>query len=220
MKLEEITGRIKKLVHENPKRAAVAALIILVALAAVITLLQIIFNAGASTYSGTIEAVVIHVGALAGGRVEVVKVKEGDPVEKDQFLVQINRIDGRKERIYSPIDGVTLERLAEPGEVITAGSSLLTISDLDALTLTVYVPEDRYGQISLGQACQVTVDSFPGQTFSGIVRHIADQAEFTPRNVQTTGSRKTTVFAIRIELAPSGGKLKPGMPADVQFEAQ
>ncbi len=50
--------------------------------------------------------------------------------------------------------------------------------------------------------------------------HIADQAEFTPRNVQTADGRKSTVFAITLELAPSGGKLKPGMPADVWLPAR
>jgi HlyD family secretion protein len=94
---------------------------------------------------------------------------------------------------------------------------LITISDLNALTLTVYVAEDRYGQIMLGQTCQVMVDSFPGRTFLGTVSHIADQAEFTPRNVQTTESRKNTVFAIKLTLEPSAGLLKPGMPADVDF---
>ncbi|MFZ4850312.1 MAG: ABC transporter permease [Caldilinea sp.] len=68
-----------------------------------------------------------------------------------------------------------------------------------------------------GYSYPVTVDSFPKEVFTGTVRHIADRAEFTPRNVQTTDSRKTTVFAVRLDLAPSAGKLKPGMPADVNF---
>ena len=63
----------------------------------------------------------------------------------------------------------------------------------------------------------MSVDSFPGQTFEATVTHIADQAEFTPRNVQTTESRVTTVFAIDLTINSSDGKLKPGMPADVSF---
>jgi len=61
------------------------------------------------------------------------------------------------------------------------------------------------------------VDAFPGQVFKGSVRRIADRAEFTPRNVQTVEGRKSTVFAVVLALDPSGGKLKPGMPADVTF---
>ena len=90
-------------------------------------------------------------------------------------------------------------------------------ADLEHLTLTVYVPEDRYGQILLGESYPVTVDSFPSEIFTGTVSHIADRAEFTPRNVQTTDSRKTTVFAVKLDLAQNGGKLKPGMPADVNL---
>jgi HlyD family secretion protein len=95
---------------------------------------------------------------------------------------------------------------------------LLTLARLSDLTITVYVPEDRYGELSLGQTAQVMADSFPGETFSGTLVFISGQAEFTPRNVQTTAGRKTTVFAIKLSLADTTGKLKPGMPADVLFK--
>lgn len=88
---------------------------------------------------------------------------------------------------------------------------------LDALTITVYVAETDYGRIQLGQPAQVTVDSYPGRTFGAQVAHIADQAQFTPRNVQTTEGRATTVYAIRLSVANPDGVLKPGMPADVTF---
>jgi multidrug resistance efflux pump len=120
--------------------------------------------------------------------------------------------------VRASIDGLVLDRLVEPGEIAAPGTPLVTLIDPADLTLTVYVAEDRYGQIALGQTYPVTVDSFPGQTFQGTVTYIANQAEFTPRNVQTTDSRKNTVFAIRLDLPPSDGKLKPGMPADVHFQ--
>ena len=119
--------------------------------------------------------------------------------------------------VHSPLAGLVLYRHVEPGEIASAGAPLVTVIDPEHLQLTVYVPEDRYGRIQMGQVLPVTVDSFPGETFQGTVTHIAEKAEFTPRNVQTTDNRKTTVFAIRLDLAPSGGKLKPGMPADVHF---
>ncbi len=120
--------------------------------------------------------------------------------------------------VSAPADGVILSRNIEPGEVVNPGSVILTIAQLSDLTLTVYVPEDRYGEVALGQEVSVSVDSFPGQTFKAIVVHIADQAEFTPRNVQTVEGRKTTVFAIKLRLDDPEGKLKPGMPADVIFK--
>jgi HlyD family secretion protein len=79
------------------------------------------------------------------------------------------------------------------------------------------VPEDRYGQISLGEKATVKVDSFPGSTFTSAVTHISDQAEFTPRNVQTAEGRSSTVYAIKLTVTDPQGKLKPGMPADVTF---
>jgi HlyD family secretion protein len=94
----------------------------------------------------------------------------------------------------------------------------LTLARLSELTITVYVPEDRYGELSIGQTAQVTADSFPGEVFSGTVINISGQAEFTPRNVQTTTGRKTTVFAIKLAMGETTGKLKPGMPADVLFK--
>lgn len=120
--------------------------------------------------------------------------------------------------IFAPADGVIFSRNIQPGEVANPGSIVLTLGNLDALTITVYVAEDRYGEIALGQAVDVTVDSFPGETFSATVIHIADRAEFTPRNVQTADGRKTTVFAIKLQLDDPEGKLKPGMPGDVIFK--
>jgi membrane fusion protein YbhG len=119
--------------------------------------------------------------------------------------------------ILAPSDGVVLTRAVEPGEVSMPGGGLLTLGDLGRLSLTVYLPEDRYGSVRLGDGARVTVDSYPGETFSGSVQRVADQAEFTPRNVQTPAGRRTTVFAVKLELDNPEGKLKPGMPADVVF---
>jgi multidrug resistance efflux pump len=120
--------------------------------------------------------------------------------------------------ISAPANGIILTRNIEPGEVAAAGSVVLTLAESDSLTITVYVPEDRYGEITLGQPATVTVDSFPGQTFTATVTYIADKAEFTPRNVQTAEGRKTTVFAIKLRVTDTESKLKPGMPADVTFK--
>ncbi|PKO23716.1 MAG: hypothetical protein CVU38_02480 [Chloroflexi bacterium HGW-Chloroflexi-1] len=118
----------------------------------------------------------------------------------------------------APADGVILTRAIQPGEVVAPGGTALTLGRLDDLTITVYVPEDRYGEISLGQSATVSVDSFPGETFTATVVYIADKAEFTPRNVQTVEGRASTVFAIRLQVQDPDGTLKPGMPADVVFK--
>jgi len=124
----------------------------------------------------------------------------------------------KKMAIRAALDGVVMTRNANPGSVVNAGAVLFTLGRLDELTITVYVPEDRIGQVRLGQGAHVTVDSFPGIVFNASVSYISDQAEYTPRNVQTVEGRKSTVFAVKLQLQDPGGKLKPGMPADVSFK--
>jgi HlyD family secretion protein len=119
--------------------------------------------------------------------------------------------------ITAPSDGVVLARNIEPGEVVLAGATALTVGLLDHLTITVYIPENRYGEIKLGDQATVSVDSFPSQIFTATVTRIANQAEFTPRNVQTAEGRQTTVYAVELTVQNPAGMLKPGMPADVSF---
>lgn len=172
--------------------------------------------------SGMIQATEVHLPSRLGGTVTRTYVNRGDVVQAGQKLLSVyasggTSSAGMNEAVTSPTSGVVIERTIEAGEVASPGAPLVVIADLNALTLTVYVPENRYGQVSLGQPYTVTVDSFPGETFTAHVSHIASQAEFTPRNAQTVEGRQTTVFAVTLDLDPSGGRLKPGMPADVTF---
>lgn len=128
--------------------------------------------------------------------------------------LQVLEVQIAKTLVYAPASGVILARNLEVGEVVGAGSTGLVIASLDEVELTVYIPEDRYGQVQLGQKAQITVDSFPGEIFEGTVVRIADEAEFTPRNVQTVDGRKSTVYAVVIQVPNPEWKLKPGMPAD------
>jgi HlyD family secretion protein len=170
-------------------------------------------------FSGTIEANQTNVPTMLGGQVREVYVAEGDEITKGQVLVSVHSVTtGMNEAITSPLDGVVLTNLVQVDEFAPAGSTVMVVASLNDLNLKIYVPENLYGQIGLGQAFPVMVDSFPGQTFNGTVTYISDQAQFTPRNVQTIDSRKTTVYAVQLALDPTGGMLKPGMPADVYFK--
>ncbi|OGO76415.1 MAG: hypothetical protein A3K45_04055 [Chloroflexi bacterium RIFOXYC12_FULL_59_14] len=120
--------------------------------------------------------------------------------------------------VASPMDGVVLTRSVEPGEFLQPGTTAFILGELSNLTITVYVPEDRFGQIKIGQTATVSVDSFPGVTFTATVIQIADKAEFTPRNVQTVEGRSSTVYAIKLSVDNPEGQLKIGMPADVVFK--
>ncbi len=208
--------------HPDPRRILpVIGILVILGLAGYYLVWPAFSKNGELVVSGTVEATEIRLASELGGLVDEVFVAEGDRVAANQNVVSVQPSSSARgsshERIRTPIAGTVLYRSVEPGEFAALGAPLVTVADLDHLTLTVYVPEDRYGQILLGESYPVTVDSFPSEIFTGTVSHIADRAEFTPRNVQTTDSRKTTVFAVKLDMAQSGGKLKPGMPADVNL---
>jgi HlyD family secretion protein len=137
----------------------------------------------------------------------------------EQAQANLDLIDTQiaKLTVYSPVTGTILTRNIESGEFVQPGATVFTLANLDSLTITVYVPEDRYGEISLSQQAEVKVDSFPGDTFAAQVTYISDTAEYTPRNVQTVEGRSATVYAVKLKVEDPEGKLKPGMPADVNF---
>ena len=116
--------------------------------------------------------------------------------------------------LEAPISGLVLERPVHVGEVAMPGAPLLTVADLDNLTLTIYVPEDQLGKVQLGQPVLVTVDAYPDRVFVGTVNFVSSQAEFTPKNVQTKEERVSMVFAVKVKLPNPDRALKPGMPAD------
>lgn len=135
-----------------------------------------------------------------------------------QSSLDLINLSREKYTVQAPVSGVILTRTIDPGEIVQPGMTALTIGLLDELTVTVYVPEDRYGEISLGDKAQLDVDSFPGQSFDAEVIRIADEAEYTPRNVQTKEERQKTVYAVELQVANAARKLKPGMPTDVTFQ--
>jgi multidrug resistance efflux pump len=137
----------------------------------------------------------------------------------EQAQANLDLIDTQMAKlfVYAPSNGTVLTRNIEPGEFVQPGATVFALADLEDLTITVYVPEDRYGEISLGQQAEVNVDSFPGETFSAQVTNIAGTAEYTPRNVQTVEGRSATVYAVKLKVSDPEEKLKPGMPADVKF---
>lgn len=135
-------------------------------------------------------------------------------------LAQVEALDIQldKTTLYAPWEGFILTRSAEPGQVVAPGSSLLQIANLQNLELTVYVREDQLGAVQPGQEVSVRVDAFPNKVFAGNVLRLANEAEFTPTNVQTKDDRTRLVFAVKIQLENPDLALKPGMIADVEFK--
>lgn len=117
--------------------------------------------------------------------------------------------------IRAPIAGTVTARMADLGEVVGAGTPLLTVVDLDRLYLKVYVPEIEIGRLRLGLPARVHIDAFPDQPVPATLRYIAAQAEFTPKEVQTRDERVKLVYAVRLYLAANPDhRLTPGLPAD------
>ena len=120
--------------------------------------------------------------------------------------------------IAAPINGVVLERTVYTDELAAPGATLITLADLDKVSLVVYVPEARLSAVHVGQKVTVQVDSFPERSFPGEIVYIADKADYVPDRVQTAEDRVALVFAVKISLANPGHLLKPGMPADMPLE--
>ncbi len=134
----------------------------------------------------------------------------------DQAKASLNSLLVRREKqtISAPVSALVLELSVHEGELAAPGGTMLTLGDLDEVTLTIYVPVDRLGSVFIGQAVEVRVDGFPDRVFEGVVVAIADEAEFTPRNVQTQEERVNMVFAVDVQIPNPDHDLRPGVPAD------
>jgi len=117
--------------------------------------------------------------------------------------------------ISSPTAGIVTEKIAEPGELLQAGSPLCVVTDLADAWLTVYIGGPDLGRIRIGQEAEVVTDD--GQTRKGRITFVASKAEFTPRNVQTRDERVKLVYKVKVGLDNRDGLFKPGMPAEARF---
>jgi HlyD family secretion protein len=153
---------------------------------------------------------------LSGSTLQEVSVSEAQ-LSLAQAQLRLAQAQLARMAIQSPLAGTVVECSMHVGELAMPGATLVTVADLSRLTLEVYVPENRLGEVSVGRGVSVAVDGFPGRSFEGQVVHIASQAQYTPRNVATKEQRVNTVYMVKIRLANSEALLKPGMSADVVF---
>jgi HlyD family secretion protein len=121
--------------------------------------------------------------------------------------------------LRAPFDGIVTVRHREPGEIVAAGSPVLTVMNPADRWVRIYVPETRIGAVRLGQAAEITSDTYPTKIYLGEVVFISSQAEFTPKTVQTTEERVKLVYAVKVRITEDPtSDLKPGMPADVRLD--
>ena len=121
-------------------------------------------------------------------------------------------------KVYAPLAGVVLSKNIEPGEYVAPGTAVVTVGDLVHVWLRGYIQETDLGRVKVGQRAWVTTDTYPGKRYEGRVSFIASEAEFTPKNVQTTKERVKLVYRIKIDITNTDMELKPGMPADAVIE--
>jgi HlyD family secretion protein len=116
--------------------------------------------------------------------------------------------------LRSPMNGVITSRNIEPGETVTPGREVLTVSDLSRVDLKIFVDETEIGKVKPGQSVDVKVDSLPGKSFIGHVTFISPEGEFTPKIIQTKKERVKLVYLVKISIDNLQYELKSGMPAD------
>ena len=114
---------------------------------------------------------------------------------------------------------IVTERLAEPGEMVQPGGQVLSLADPGRAELRVYLGEKAAAQVRIGQKAEVFLDSDPSLAIGAVVSNVANQAEFTPKNVQTAGERAKLVYAVTLRV-DNDGRLKSGMPATGRISAE
>lgn len=116
--------------------------------------------------------------------------------------------------LMSPLDGFVLVKSAEKGEFVQAGSPVFTVADLNDIRVTAYINETDLGRVKLNSEAVVKTDTYPDKTHKGRVSFISQEAEFTPKHIQTTEERVKLVYRIKIKVDNETLELKPGMPVD------
>ncbi len=120
-------------------------------------------------------------------------------------------------RIEAPMAGIVLKRPAEPGEIVAAGTPVMTLGDLSRPWVRGYVPETRLGQVKLGDRVEIRTDSYPDRIYEGRVVFISDEAEFTPKQIETREERVKLVYRIKVLVANPHQELKLNMPVDARI---
>ena len=119
--------------------------------------------------------------------------------------------------ITAPMDGVVLVKSAEPGEVLAAGTTVVTIGDQDHPWLRAYIGESDLGKVKLGTKVKLSTDSYKGKVYEGTVSYIASEAEFTPKQIQTKEERVKLVYRVKVLVDNGNHELKNNMPVDAEI---
>ncbi len=170
----------------------------------------------------TASAFLDQVGARVHEITKSRRLRDSLQAEAVGIVAEMERISASLDDLtaYSPIDGRILTRNGEPGEVVSAGRTVLRIAETSRPWIRAYIPESDIGRIELGAAAEVRTDSFPAKIYSGTVSYISEEAEFTPKQIQTQEQRVRWVYRIKIRVENPAGELKLNMPCEARILAR
>lgn len=150
---------------------------------------------------------------LAGPRKETIQQATAR-TEQAKAGIQLAQTKLDNAILKSPLTGIVLSKNTEPGEFVAAGTPVVTVADLENVWLRAYINEADLGRVKIGQVVHVTTDTYPDKRYDGRVSFVSSEAEFTPKNVQTSQERVKLVYRIKVDIMNIDMELKPGMPAD------
>jgi len=138
----------------------------------------------------------------------------------DQARAQLAEAQANRQdlTVRAPFDGTVMTRAAEPGEVVQAGTAIVTLLDLSKVYLRGFVPEGQIGKVAVGQSARIYLDSNPKQPLNAYVSRVDPAATFTPENTYFRDDRVKQVVGVKLQLKEGIGFAKPGMPADAEIQ--
>lgn len=138
-------------------------------------------------------------------------------LEQAQAALAQAKLDLHDTVLTAPSDGTLMTRAVEPGTMLNAGSTVLTLSLTHPVWVRAYVDETNLGQVQPGQEVLLYTDSRPDKPYHGKIGFVSPSAEFTPKTVETPDLRTDLVYRLRIVVTDADGALRQGMPVTVSF---
>ena len=149
-------------------------------------------------------------------KVQELEARRSD-IDKARAQVGITKTQIDDTVILAPLEAVVQVKSAEVGEVLAAGTTVVSLGDLDHPWLRAYINETDLGRVKLNQVARLKTDSFANKFYSGRISFISPEAEFTPKQIQTKEERVKLVYRIKIDVDNKAHELKNNMPVDAEL---
>jgi HlyD family secretion protein len=185
---------------------------------------DVLYQLDGSSYKLQIQALNAQIKAATSNYYHVKNDSSSSRAEKDAAKAQWDQAEVAKKMallnlsnttIKSPVDGILSSIAQNAGENAQPGTAMSMISQVQSLTVTIYVPETQIGQVKMGQHGDMTTDSTGAKVYNTKVSYVSSQAEFTPSSIETKDQRVKLVYQVKLDITDADNQLKPGMPADV-----